>query len=282
MTVGTEEFIDLATADKFLEEKWSKKATVERKKKLVFAAQVDRQFESELKRGQILRIGNITQPTARAKSANTAITFETVAETEKTITIDNYYYSAIAIEDVIKPMLSINIAEKYIPGLAYAVGVQEETDLAGFIDNDSPNGVSYTVGTLATGLTYDNLVRGDQYLNDALVPDDGRVIICSPAEKANMLKMDQFINRDYADIRTGLLGKWMNYELFFTTTVDGSNAAGHDNVMMHKECIAHIAQIQPTVQAWHDRDYMCAKMSCLTTYGSTIRRADHGVWLKGL
>ncbi len=278
MATGTTEFIDITTADVFLEERWSKKATIERGKKLVFANNVDRQFESELKRGQILRIGNITMPTARAKSANSALTYETVTETEKTITINNYYYSAIALEDVIKPMVSIDLLDKYVPGLSYAVALQEDSDLAALIDDGT---ITQTVGTLATELTYDNLVRADQYLNDADVPEDNRVIICSPAEKANMLKQDHFINRDYQDIRNGLLGKWMQYDLFFTTNTNGTNAAGHDSVMMHREAIAHITQIQPTVRSWWDADHCCAKMSCLTTYGSTIRRADHAVWLRG-
>lgn len=278
MATGVTEFIDITTADVYLEEKWSKKATIAREKRLVFATSVDRQFEAELKRGQILHIGNITQPTARSKSVNTAISYETVTETEKNITINTYYYTAIALEDVIEPMISINIVEKYLPGLGYGLGLQEDSDLAALIDDGT---ITNSVGTLATGLTYDNLVRGDQYLNDADVPQEDRCIIISPAEKANMLKMDQFINKDYSDIRTGILGAWMSYPIWVSNNTNGTNAAGHDNVMMHKECIAHVSQIQPKVRTFWDIDYQCAKMTALTTYGSVIRRADHGVWLKG-
>jgi|TARA_Y100000310_G_scaffold81946_1_gene78563 hypothetical protein len=277
MAKGATEFIDLTTADVYLEEKWSQTLTVAREKKLVFAQNVDRQFEGELKKGQILRIGNITQPTATAKSANTALTYETVTETESTITINTYYYTAVALEDVIKPMVSVALLEKYVPGLAYGLGLQEDSDLAALIDDGT---ISQTVGTLGTELTYDNLVRADQYLNDANVPDDDRVIIISPAQKAGFLKMDEFINRDYQDIRNGILGSWMNYPIFVSSNTNGSNAAGHDCVMMHKECIAHVSQIKPQVKSFWDIDYFCAKMAALTTYGSTIRRADHGVWLK--
>lgn len=268
----------MTTADVYLEEKWSQICTIEREKKLVFAQNVDRQFEGELKRGQILHIGNITQPTATSKSANTALTFETVTETESTITIGTYYYTAIALEDVIKPMVSVGLLDKYVPGLAYGLGYQEDSDLAALIDDGT---ITQTVGTLATEVTYDNLVRADQYLNDADVPDDGRLLIISPAQKAGLLKMDEFINRDYADIRNGLLGSWMNYPIFVSNNTNGTNAAGHDNVLMHKECIAHVSQIKPLVKSFWDIDYFCAKMASLTTYGSTIRRADHGCWLKG-
>ena len=278
MADGTTEFIDVTTADVYLEEKWSQQVTMARMKNLVFGENVDRSFESDLRRGQILRIGNITQPTARSKTVNTAITFETVTETEKTITIASYYYTAIALEDVIQPMVSVNLLDKYVPGLAYGVHLQEDSDLAALIDDGT---ITQTVGTLATGLTYPNLLRSDQYLNDANVPADERMIIISPAEKANLLELDQFVNRDYADLRTGILGSWLNYPIFVTTNTNGTNAAGHDSVMMHKTAIAHVAQIKPFVRSWWDGDYQCVKMSNLTTYGSTIRREDHAVWLKG-
>ncbi len=277
-TTGTTEFIDLTSADFFLEEKWSQKCTVEKEQKLIFAPNVDRQFEAELKRGQRLWIGAITQPTARAKTENSAITFETVTETGASITINQFYYAAIALEDVAKPQMAVNIMEKYRPGLSYAVALQEDDYLAALIDDGT---ITQTVGTLATGLTYDNLVRADQYLNDANVEQANRWIGISPAEKANFLKMDHFINKDYSDIRNGIVGSWMNYPIFISTNVDGANSTGHDNVLMHKEAIAHVAQLKPFVRAWFDNDYMCAKISVLTTYGSTIRRADHAVWMKG-
>jgi len=276
---STTDFIDVTSADYYLEEKWSQQVTMARTKNLVFAENVDRSFESELKRGQILYIGNITQPTARAKSENTAITYETVVETGTTITISTFYYTAVALEDVVKPQVAINVLDKYVPGLSYGVHLQEDSDLAGMIDSGT---ITQEVGTLATELTHDNLIRADQYLNDANVPAESRFIIASPAQKAGWLKLDHFVHKDYADLRTGLIGNWLGqYPIFITTNTDGTNAAGHDNVMMHKEAIAHVAQIKPAVRSWWDGDYQCVKMSCLTTYGSTIRRADHAVWMKG-
>lgn len=274
----TTDFIDISSADVFLEEKWSQQATVARMKKLIFGQYVDRSFEAELRKGQILHIGNITQPTARAKTENTPLTYETVSEGESTITISTFYYAAIALEDVVSPMTSISLLDKYVPGLGYAVGLLEDSDLAALIDDGT---INQTVGTLGTGLSYTNLLRADQYLNDADVPDDERFIIISPAERANLLELDQFVHKDYSDLRTGLIGSFLQYPIYVSNNTNGTNLAGHDNVMMHKQCIAHVSQIKPMVKAFWDIDYFAAKMATLTTYGSTIRRADHGVWLKG-
>ncbi len=276
---GTTEFIDVTTADFYLEEKWSQICTIARMKNTVFGEYVDRQFEGELQRGQKLWIGEITHPTARAKSVNTAITYETVTETGTSITINTFYYTAIALEDVVKPMVAVSLLDKYVPGLSYGLSLQEDSDLAAMIDDGT---ITQTVGTLAVDVTYDNLIRADQYLNDANVPAESRFIIASPACKAGWLKLAHFVNKHYADRRTGLVGSWLSqYPIYITTNTDGSNAAGHDNVMMHKEAIAHIVQLKPYVRSWWDMDYQCVKMSALTTYGSVIRRADHAVWVKG-
>ena len=238
----------------------------------------DRQFEGELQKGQILRIQNISDLAARAKATNTAISYETVTETEATITINQFYYAAYAMEDVIRPQVQMSKIDAYTSKIGYALGVSEDDYVAAFVDDGTLN----TVGTLATPLTYANLLRGDQYLNDANAPQQNRLIIISPAEKANFLGMDEFIHSDYAKVQgTTLIGSWMNYPIYVSTNTEGSNAAGHDNFMGHKECIAEVTQQKPVVKAFWDIDYFCVKMAALTTYAGTIRRADHGVWLKG-
>ena len=287
MAQGTTEFIDLTTADTFLMEVWSSMVSAARQEKLVFGAHVDRTPEKDLKPGQIYRRQRVSHLTATSKSANTAISYETTTESEDTLTINNYYYAAFAVEDVIEPMIKINLIEAYMPEIGYALQLQEDDTLAALIDDGT---ITQTVGTLATGLTYDNYVRADQYLNDGQVPDTDRCIIISNAEKANALKQDQFINSQYVKLQqgtsnTGLLGGILNYPLFVTGNCDGSNAAGHDCVMMHKSAIMFAQQIAPKVNVGWDRDYYCAKVSALETFGADFNEAytsTHAVWMKGL
>ncbi|MEE8472954.1 MAG: phage capsid protein [Dehalococcoidia bacterium] len=279
MATGTTEFIDVTNADVFLEEVWAKEATIAREQRLVFATNVDRRFEAQLRRGQVIRIQEISNLAARAKSANTAISYETVTETEATITVDEYYYAAFAVEDIIAIQSSHDLRSRYSPKLGYALALQEDDALAALIDDGT---ITQTVGTMAADLSYDNLVRADQYLNDASVPEEDRVIIISPAQKAGFLKLDQFIHSDYADTRQGILGSWMGqYPIFVTPNVDGTNAAGHDNVMMHREAIAHISQMEPTVKSDYDIDYLADKVVAAELYDHAVIRADHAVWMKG-
>ena len=282
MTQAATEFIDISSANVYLEEIWSKMASVARETKLVFAANVDRRQEAELKRGQILRIGRITDLTATAKAENGAISYETTTETEDTLTIDTFTYAAFAIEDVVKPMVSIDLVSKYMPKIGYALAKALDTEIAGLIDDGI---MSQSVGTFATGLTYDNIVRSDQYLNDGDTPEDDRVIIISNGEKANWLKLDQFINRDYQEIRSGLLGSVLSYPILVSNNTDGNNTNGHDNVMMHKSAIMAAVQIQPNIKTAYDIDYLAAKVVGLQTSGTDFNEAytaTHSVHMKGL
>src|SRR3972149_5904980 len=130
MATGATEFIDLTTVDVFLMEVWSKMASAARQKKLVFAAAVDRSPEAELKPGQIYRRQRVSHLATRAKSANTAVTYETVTESEDTLTINNYYYAAFAVEDVITPMVKVSQKAAYMPELGYALVKHEDEHLA--------------------------------------------------------------------------------------------------------------------------------------------------------
>jgi len=281
MATGASEFIDITTADVFLGEVWAKDCTVEREEALVFGTRVDRDLQGQLQKGQIIRKQEISNLAARSKTANTAITYETVTETEGTLTVNQHYYAAFAVEDIIKVQSMQNLRERYQKKLGYALAEQEDAAYAALIDDGT---ITQTVGTLATGMSYDNIVRADQYLNDALVPADGRCIIASPAEKANFYKMPEFTNKDYNSgntIVTGKIGEILGYPVFITTNVDGTNAAGHDNVMLHTECIAGVVQIQPKVKSDYDIDYLCDKVVAQQLYGQAIIRADHAVWIKG-
>lgn len=203
-------------------------------------------------------------------------------ESEDTLTINNYYYAAYAVEDVITPMVQVNQISAYMPEIGYALAKQLDDDLAALIDDGT---ITQSVGTLATGLTYDNYVRSDQYLNDAEAQDD-RVIIISHAEKANALKMEQFINADYEAVRNrnGLVGGLLQYPILVTGNTNGTNAAGHDNVMMHRSAIMCAEQIKPNVSTFWDIDYFAAKIAAMETYGLAVNSAyqTSAVWMKGL
>ena len=247
MATGTTEFVDNTTADVFIPELWSNEAIVARPQRTVFARLVNRKFEQNLNYGDTIHVPSVTDLSARTKSANTAITYETQTETNTNITISTNVYAAMAVENITKIQSNRDLIAVYAGKMGYALDLNTDDTLAGLVDD-----FTNAVGTLASELTYDDLLRARQYLDDANAPEDGRVIVISPAQEAGMMKLDHFINRDYAaamgvgtntNAERGRFGSWLGMPVYKSTNVEGSNAAGHDNCMMQREAVALVVRI---------------------------------------
>ena len=286
-TLGAASFIDVDSATVFIPELWATGVLITREDQLVFANLVNRSYEAEMKVGDTLHVGSINNLSSRAKAANTAITYETVEEENTDITVGTHEYAAIAVEDIAVVQTNRDMMTAYSGKLGYALAQAIDDNLAALVDN-----FSQTVGALAAENEWDDFIRADQYLNDANVPQDGRVIELSPAAQSGMLKWDRMLNDDYSFVHGGgraetslersyrktLLGV---YPIYMTNNVEGTNAAGHDNGMFQKEAIALVMQMQPTVKHQYDIDFLTDKMAVENLYGFREMRDDHGVFVKG-
>lgn len=285
MATGTTEFVDNTTADVFIPEIWAQEAIVSRPSRLVFAPLVNTRYKKELmSRGDKVNIPNISDLTAQTKSINTAITYETNTETNQTITVATHQYAAMAVEDITALQADRDLFAAYAGKMGYALDLAVDDVLAGLIDD-----FSQTVGTLASDLTYTDLLRARQYLDDADVPEDGRNIVVSPAQEAGMMQIEHFINSDYTGQNgvakgggpKGWIGSWLGMGIWKSTNVEGTNAAGHDNGMFHGDAIGLIQQMLPKFESSRDIDYFVDKVAAQQLHGSKELRDDHGVWLKG-
>jgi hypothetical protein len=173
----------------------------------------------------------------------------------------------------------------YAGKMGYALDQAVDDVLAGLVDD-----FTQTVGALAVDLSYADLLRARQYLDDADAPDDGnRHIVVSPAQEAGMMQLENFINSDYT---TGngtapgsgaraRIGTWLGMPIWKSVNVEGTNAAGHDNGMFHSDAIGLILQMMPKFESQRDIDYFVDKVAAQQLHGSSELRDDHGVWMKG-
>ena len=285
MATGATEFIDVTTADVFIPEIWSPLAIVAREQQLVFAKLVDRKFENGLSYGDTIHVPGVTDLAARSKSANTAITYETVTESNTDITIGTHKYAAIAVESIVKVQNNRDQLQLYAGKLGYALGLDVDDTLAGLPDN-----FSQTVGTLAAENTYHDYLRAIQYLDDANAPAESRYFVISPAAEVGLMKADIYTNNDYSMLHgegrnTALefayVSSFLNIPVYKSTNVEGSNSAGHDNTLFQKEAIALVMQKNPTMHSMFDIDYFADKVAIEQLYGTQEMRDDHGVFIKG-
>ncbi len=284
MATGATEFVDKTIADGvFSPDVWSKKVLAATESRLVLADRFNRQFEADATVGKAVKIASIGNLAARAKSENTAITYETIAEAVVTLTLNIWDYAAIGVEDIVEVQSNVNLRTQYENKMGYALAQDIDTKLA-----TAPAGFSQTVGTLGTPFTDDNLRRAIQYLDDADVPEDGRFLVMTPAEKNDKLALDRWSNQLYRggtggeQVTRGRLGSEIyGLDPFVTTNLAKPSAGQGNNIVAHRDAYALIMQRGPKMHLFYDIDYFTWKVASEQIFGHGELRDAFGVWVKG-
>ena len=137
MATGATEFVDKTISDGiFSPDIWSKQVLRATESNLLFAKSVNRGFENDASVGKTVKVASIGNLAARAKTENTAIVYETVAETATTITLNIWSYAALGIEDIVKVQSIVDVQNEYQQKLGYALAKDIDSalaiDVAGF------------------------------------------------------------------------------------------------------------------------------------------------------
>lgn len=299
MATGVAEFIDQTLANTsslgpapgvapFSPDIWSKNVLVKQEANLIFAQHVNREYERDAKVGKSIIISSIGDLSTRAKTENTAITYETVQETPIALTLNIWDYAAFGIEDIVNVQSHINLRAAYEDKVAYAlakdVDVKLSTGVAGF---------TKTYGTLGTPFTDADLRNAVQALDDNNVPDEGRVLIMSPAEKNDKLGLEKWtsvlyrgdstVNGGGTQVNNGQIGRDIYGVTPYVTTNLFKPAGGQgNNVVFHKDAYALVMQRGPKMHLFYDIDFFTWKLASEQIMGHGELRDDHGVWLKGV
>lgn len=221
---------------------------------------------------------------ARSKSEgnDTSITFDVSTETDVSLTINQWYYSAFDLEEFENSLSIVDLQGEYTKAAAYVVNLAVDDALAALPDN-----FSQTVGTLITPLADADIRRAIQYLEDANVPMNEDVFFAmSPATKSGLLGIDRYASSDFnrgggANIVTGEFGDIYGLRCWQSTNVEGTNAAGHDNAIYHRDAMALAWRVKPMTQNFDDIDTLSHQTAIQTIFGVVEVRDDHGVWAKG-
>lgn len=284
MATGTTAFVTKTIADGvFNPDIWSKMVLRATEANLVLAKSVNRGFEDDASVGRTVKVASVGNLAARAKSEVTQISYETIAETATTITLNIWDYAAVGIEDIVKVQSQVALQNEYQRKIGYALAKDIDTKIAA----SAPSGYSQTVGTLGTLFTDDNVLRGVQYLDDADAPEDDRFLIMSPAEKRDKLSLDRWTNSLYRGsvsdqtMQRGILGDIYGLNVAVTTNLNKPSGGQADNTIMHREAYALVVQRTPTMHLFYDIDFFTWKLAAEVIFGHGEMRDAFGVWLKG-
>jgi hypothetical protein len=284
VATGATEFVDKTIADGiFSPDVWSKRVLEATESNLVLAKLFNRQFESDARVGKAVKVASLGNLAARAKAENTAITYETITETVLTLTLNIWDYAAIGVEDIVEVQANVNVRQMYERKMGYALAQDVDTKLAA-----SAAGFSQVVGTLGTPFTDDNLRRAVQYLDDADVPEEGRFVVMSPAEKNDKLALDRWSNQLYRggtggeQVTRGRIGSEIyGLDPYVTTNLVKPSAGQANNLVAHRDAYALVMQRQPRMHLFYDIDFFTWKVASEQIFGHGELRDVFGVLLRG-
>ena len=283
------------TADTTITEIWSLKSADTREGTLVLANLFDRKYEieSQGKAYDTIRIQGINTFQDEASThANTlgvagTLTYDAGRfNTQVVLAINTHAYQAFDLETEAELMSNLNLVEKFAAKAGYAVAHRMDDDCAGMIDD-----FSNTVGALGTPLSDADIRRGVQYLDDAFAPMSDRFFYFSHAEKRNIEDQEKYINALYKQalgnltttkIYAGYMAPIYGMSWYSGDNAEGSNTAGHDNGMFHKEAVAFAAIDFMRVAQQYEIDTDSMKYAVHSIYGLIEARDDHGVFARGL
>jgi hypothetical protein len=282
MATGAAEFVDKTISDGiFSPDIWSKQVLRATESNLVLATMVNRGFEDDASVGKTVKVASIGNLAARPKTENTAILYETVAETATTITLNIWSYAAFGIEDIVKVQAQVNVQAEYQRKLGYALARDIDTKLAADL-----GGFSQTVGTLGTAASDANVLAAIKLLDDADVPQDDRFFVMSPAEKVAKLALDRWSNALYIGnsnmpVKNGRLGDMYGLTLAVTTNLVKPAAGQANNAIFHRDAIALVVQRSPKMHLFYDIDFFAWKLASEVIYGHQEMRDLFGVLVLG-
>ena len=196
--------------------------------------------------GDTVNIGELSNPTTQTKTANTAVTFYSVNESSLNLTITVHRCVAFLVEDIVKIQSAIDVRSKMTTKAGYSLAADMEGSTSSVGLNTLPASFSQTVGTLGVELTKEDMIQAWLYLEQADAPPEDRFIYISPGGFAGLLKIDEFIRKDYGADGQALTkarkGELLGAEVYRSTLTKAQSAGQSDSWFCHRNGVVMAIQ----------------------------------------
>ena len=271
--------VTVTTAANFIPELWRDAILDYAERKFQIKNQVS-DFSSMLAGGgDILHIPKVTEETAAAKSAGSAVTYTNNTDGKIDLTVDQHHYEAKRIEDIVKVQESADLFNAYARSMGYALAKKVENYLAvDVIQSATGNDVTLSAdNTMTTAL----LRSGLQKMLDAGhdYTDGDTWFYGSPAAYMSMLSLGDFAEAQKRGDGANPLVKGqvvMAYGMpvFASTDWDDDGGTGDESASIFKrESIYFAQQIAPRVQSSYDIDHLATSGVADVLFGAALSHA---------
>ncbi len=222
--------------------------------------------------GDTLHIPRVTEETAASKSADGVVTYSANTDGKTDLLIDQHYYEAKRIEDVVKVQESADLFNMYTRAMGYSLAKKLENFLALLIQSATANDVSLSTDNTPT----DAEVReGLQKLMDINVDYTEAHFACSPASYSYLLGQEKLTwanaTGKQAGQVSGKLGEVYGMPTFASVDWDDDGGTGDETASIFtKESVLFAMQISPRVQSAYDIDYLATSVVADVLFGGVL------------
>ena len=270
--------VTTTTAASFIPEMWRDAILDYAERKFQLRNQV-LDFSSMLSSGgDILNIPKVTEETAAAKSANTAVTYTNNTDGVIQLAVDQHHYEAKRIEDIVRVQESADLFNAYAQSMGYALAKKVENYLALLVQGATGNDVSLsTDNTFTTAL----IRSGLQKLLDAGhdYTDGEHYFYCSPAAYMSLLSLGDFTEaqkRGDAEnpLASGRIINAYGLEVYASTDWDDDGGSGDETAtIFNKNSVYFAQQLAPRVQSSYDIDHLATSVVADVLFGAALSHA---------
>lgn len=242
------------------------------------AGVINRNYEGAITRaGDTVHITNFIDPSTRAYSKYTNITYDQLTDDTQTLVIDQARYWAITVDDIDKRQALPGFIDETTTGAAYNLRADADTHVAGLmvagVDPDNALG-AVTVGSSA-GDAYEMLVELRTRLTRSNTPSEGRFVIVPPEFYAVLLLDDRFIRQDASGttegLRNGVVGRAAGFTVVESNVVPETSDGEFEVVAGHSIATTYADNLVKT-EALRLEGYFGDGIRGLHVYGAKVIR----------
>lgn len=227
-------------ADVFIPELWTGEVKRYRDQKLI-ASMYTKRIPTLGKKGDRIHIPNISRASVYDKLPERPVTLQARQDTEFVMDITDYKETSHMIEDIVglQKADAYDIRGEITRESGYALG--RDLDAAvlahrAVINNVATQVIFQSSNGLVTGngqpISYATILAAASLLDNADVPDEGRVLLVSPGQYMQLLNINQFISMDFSDgrpVQSGVVGSILGMPVVKTTMIRPNSLTGFFN-----------------------------------------------------
>lgn len=252
---------------------WTDQTYQKLEKSLVFGqpAVINTDYEADVVEfGKTVRIPSVNDPAESAYTPDGTLTYNVLTDTSQDLNIDQFRTVPYRVDDVHQRQLKGNIVEEAARRSAYTLANTADSFIAGLYAGASTANTS--IGSLATGDIYDELVDLSVVMDNADIPQEGRFLVCSPGVAGAIRKNTKFITAQPDTVLNNFVGEVAGIRIFKSRNVvtNAIPAAGTThNIAGHSSAWSFVSQLQDA-ESMRDPDRHGTLYRILYIYGAKV------------